>query len=199
MWASGRIGKHLGREARLRQAGRCGRGGRAHQFHVVKVGPFAGVGVGAEPDFALPVRDRDARNLYLHPVEGSGEGASYFGCAEAAGVELALRLAAAAFRCVVLRRGGVFLGWNFARIYGISTPRQRPHNGGNTARYPTPPAKPTRLSHALPHQPEDGSQMAQAPRRAGCAHGPGTGFNGAQRRARGHRRGLSSAHALGPG
>ena len=30
-----------------------------------------------------------------------------------------------------------FSGWNFARIYGTSTPRQRPHHFGNTGRYPT--------------------------------------------------------------
>ena len=71
-----------------------------------------------------------------------------------------------------------FSGWNFARIYGTSSPQQRPHNGGNTARYLTQPGKPVRLSHALQYQPEDGGQVAQAPRRAGCAHGPGTGFNG---------------------
>jgi hypothetical protein len=27
-----------------------------------------------------------------------------------------------------------FSGWTFARIYGTSTPWQRPRNGGNTAR-----------------------------------------------------------------
>ena len=47
-----------------------------------------------------------------------------------------------------------FRAWNFAPNYGTVTSRQRPHNGGNAARYPTQPGKPTKLSHALPHQAE---------------------------------------------
>ena len=121
-------------------AGRCGRGGRTHQFHVIEVGPFVGVGVGAEPNFAPPVCDCDARNLHLHPVEGSGEGTSHFGCAEAAGVELALRLAAAAFRCMVPRSDDVFFGLEFRTQlwdkFSTAAPAQRRQYGAlfNTAR-----------------------------------------------------------------
>ena len=63
-------------------------------------------------------------------------------------------------------------GWNFAQTSGTSPSRQRPHNGGNTARYPTQPGKPAKLGHPLQHQPENGGQAAQAPRRPGCAQGP---------------------------
>ena len=39
-----------------------------------------------------------------------------------------------------------FPGWNFAQRYGTTTPRQRPHNGGNMGRYPTWSGKLTGLA-----------------------------------------------------
>ena len=59
----------------------------------------------------------------------------------------------------------------FVRTYGTSTPRQRPHNGDNKARYPTQIGKPTKLSHALQHQPQNGGQVEQVPHRPGYAQG----------------------------
>ena len=56
-----------------------------------------------------------------------------------------------------------FPGWNFAQTYGTSTPRQRPHNGGNAVLHPTQPGKPTKLGHALPHQAENGAKWRQRP------------------------------------
>ena len=53
-----------------------------------------------------------------------------------------------------------FSGRTFAPTYGASTPRQRPHNGGNTARNPTPPAKP---SHPVQHQPKTVAKWRKRP------------------------------------
>ena len=56
-----------------------------------------------------------------------------------------------------------FPGWNFARAYGTGTPRQRPYNGGNTARHPARLGTPTKLGCAPQRQPKNGGQVAQVP------------------------------------
>jgi len=67
-----------------------------------------------------------------------------------------------------------FPGWNFAQTYGKNTPRQRPHNAGSTARYPTQPGKPTKLSHPLQHQPAEGvRQVAAGARQTDVARAQG--------------------------